>query len=177
MRECYAIEAIGTRTIEKAFPLARIVAQALSPLQWRRFCRSCQSAGRRGERQGREQVVVVLDAKAYVRGLCVFAIRRHAAYGCVLDVPILIAASAADGEGVASALVNFLRVACDDAGCSGIRFWIMTAETWARRREPAYIARSDHGLFMPALASAADIKVALCAPTISVVEAIDRFSR
>ena len=125
----------------------------------------------------REEVVVARNAKGYVKGLCIYAIREHATYGRLIDVPFFIASSAADGEGVTGELINFLRGKCDQSICSGIRFWIMDRETWAHRLRSDHIARSDHGLFLPALASAAGIMKALRANGLSVAQAIDRLSR
>ncbi len=175
MRNAYAIEPIGPRTIDKAYPLAKVIAPDLLQLEWRQFCQSSSEA--RFDAPEAERIVVALNAKAYVKGLCLYVIRDHTTYGRVLDVPFLVTASAADGEGVAAALVEFLRAKCDERICSGIRFWTMNSETWSRRMKPELIAGSDHGLFMPAVASAAEIEKALCAHTIGGAEAIGRFSR
>ena len=95
-----------------------------------------------------------------------YAIRDHRAYGRVVDVPLFFAFSAADGEGVVEELINFLIGKQDKSVCSGIRFWEMNRETWDDRHSPSYIERSDHGLFLPALAGAAgDMKVASRART------------
>ena len=107
----------------------------------------------------------------------IYAIRDHASYGGVVDVPLFVAASAADGEGVTAELLDFLRTQCDRSVCSGIRFWAMDTETWSRRLRPEHIARTDHGLFLPALASVAGIEKALLAQGLDAAEAIDRFSR
>jgi hypothetical protein len=48
---------------------------------------------------------------------------------------------------------------------------------WAHRLRSDHIARSDYGLFLPALASAAGIIKALRAHGLSVAQAIDRLSR
>ena len=125
----------------------------------------------------REEVVVARNAKGYVKGLCIYAIREHATYGRLIDVPFFIASSAADGEGVAGELIKFLRGKCDQSVCSGIRFWTMDRETWVHRLRSDHIARSDHGLFLPALASTAGIMKALRAHGLSVAQAIDRLSR
>jgi hypothetical protein len=155
--------------------LAKVVASDLLQLEWRQFCQA-RSNDRSGAAET-ERIVVAVNAKRYVKGLCVYSIRDHATYGRVLDVPFFVTASAADGEGVAAALIDFLRAKCDESVCSGIRFWTMNADTWARRLRPEHIARSDHGLFLPALASAAEIEEALCAHGIEEVEAIDQLSR
>ena len=125
----------------------------------------------------REEVVVARNVKGYVKGLCIYATRDHATYGRLIDVPLFIASSAVDGEGVTGELINFLRSKCDQSVCSGIRFWAIDGETWAHRLNPDYIARSDHGLFLPALASTAGIMKALRAQPLSVAQAIDRLSR
>lgn len=125
----------------------------------------------------REEVIVARNAKGYVKGLCVYAIREHATYGRLIDVPFFIASSAADNEGVTKELINFLRGKCDQSVCSGIRFWTMDRETWVRRLRSDHIARSDHGLFLPALAGTGGIMKALRALGLNGAQAIDRLSR
>jgi hypothetical protein len=176
MGEGYTIEPIGPRSIDKAYPLARVIAPRLLQLEWRQLCQSCDSSDAGDAGQG-ERIVVALNAKNYVKGLCVYAVRDHSTYGRVVDVPFLVAASAGDGEGVAAALVDFLRAKCDECVCSGIRFWTMDADSWARRSKPEHIASSDHGFFLPALASAAGIEKAIRACAINGAEVIDRLSR
>ena len=176
MSPSYFVEPIGPETIDRAYPLAQAVIQALSKHEWWQFCRSPGFAEGRPATVGeREEVVVARIAKGYVKGLCIYAIREHATYGRLIDVPFFIASSAADAEGVTKELINFLRGKCDQSVCSGIRFWTMDRETWVRRLRSDHIARSDHGLFLPALASAAGIM--LRAHGLSVAQAIDRLSR
>ena len=178
MSPSYVVEPIGPETIDRAYPLAQAVIPALSKYEWWQFCRSPDVAEGRPSTDGeREEVVVARNAKGYVKGLCMYAIRDHATYGRLIDVPFFIASSAADGEGVTKELINFLRGKCDQSVCSGIRFWNMDRETWEHRLSSDHIARSDHGLFLPALASAAGIMKALRAHGLSVAQAIDRLSR
>ena len=178
MSPSYFVEPIGPETIDRAYPLAQAVIPALSKHEWWQFCRSPDFAEGRPPTVGeREEVVVARNAKGYVKGLCIYAIRDHATYGRLIDVPFFIASSAADGEGVTEELINFLRGKCDQSVCSGIRFWTMDRETWARRLRSDHIARSDHGLFLPALASTGGIMKALRAHGLSVAQAIDRLSR
>lgn len=171
----YAIEPIGPGTIDKAYPLAKVMAPNLLQFEWRQFCQSLSNDW--FDTEGKERVVVALNAKTYVKGLCVYSIRSHTTYGRVLDVPFFVTASAADGEGVAWALVDYLRVKCNDSVCSGIRFWTINADTWSRRLMPEHIASSDHGFFLPVLASSAEFEKALCAHVIDGAEAIDQLSR
>jgi hypothetical protein len=178
MSPSYFVEPIGPETIDRAYPLVQAVIQALSKHEWWQFCRSPGFAEGRPATVGEgEEVVVARNAKGYVKGLCIHAIREHATYGRLIDVPFFIASSAADAEGVTGELINFLRGKCDQSVCSGIRFWTMDRETWAHRLRPDHIARSDHGLFLPALANTAGIMKALCTHGHSVGQAIDRLSR
>ena len=178
MSPSYFVEPIGPETIDRAYPLAQAAIQALSKHEWWQLCRSPDFAEGRPSTAGeREEVVVARNAKGYVKGLCIYAVKDHATYGRLIDVPFFIASSAADSEGVTEDLINFLRGKCDQSVCSGIRFWTMDRETWAHRLRPDHIARSDHGLFLPALASTAGIMKALRAHGLSVAQAIDRLSR
>ena len=178
MSPSYIVEPIGPETIDRAYLLAQAVIPALSKHEWWQFCRLPDfTEGRPSTVGKREEVVVARNAKGYVKGLCIYAIREHATYGRLIDVPFFIASSAADAEGVTGELINFLRGKCDQSICSGIRFWTVDRETWAHRLRPDHVARSDHGLFLPALASAAGIMKALRAHGLSVAQAIDRLSR
>ena len=176
MSYSYTIEPIGPKTIDRAYPLAQTAIPALSQHEWRQCCHSNGLSSFDPEAES-EEIVVARNADGYVKGLCIYAIRDHASYGRVVDVPLFVAASAADGEGVTAELLDFLRTKCDRSVCSGIRFWAMDTETWSRRLRPEHIARTDHGLFLPALTSVAGIKKAFLAQGLDTAEAIDRFSR
>jgi hypothetical protein len=178
MSRSYLVEPIGPETIARAYPLVRAVVQDLAEHEWCQFNRPHGVIGGRPATLGeREEVIVARNSEGYVKGLCIYAIRDHATYGRLIDVPFFIVGSAADGEGVTAVLVNFLRGKCDQSVCSGIRFWTMDPEAWAHRLSPNHIARSDYGLFLPALASGAGMIEALRARTVDVAQAIDRFSR
>jgi hypothetical protein len=178
MSPSYFVEPIGPETIDRAYPSARAVIPALARDEWWQYCRSHGVAdGRPATRGEREEIVVARNAEGYVKGLCIYAVRDHATYGRLIDVPFFIASSAADSEGVTKELIDFLRGKCDQFVCSGIRFWTMDRETWEHRLRPDHIARSDHGLFLPALASTAGIMKAVRAHALSVNQAIDRLSR
>jgi hypothetical protein len=174
--DTYTIEPIGPRTIDRAYPLAQAVIPALSQHEWRQCCHANGLSSLDPEAES-EEIVVAQNADGYVKGLCVYTIRDHASYGRLVDVPLFVAASATDGEGVTAELLDFLRIKCDRSVCSGIRFWAMDTETWSRRLRPEHIARTDHGLFLPALTSVAGIEKALLAQGLGAAEAIDRFSR
>ena len=178
MPPSYLIEPIGPETIERAFPLASAVIPTLSEQEWARSC-DCSGVadGCCAARREREEIVVARNAKGYVKGLCMYVIRDHASYGRLIDVPFFIAPSAADGEGVAGDLVNFLMGECGRSVCSGIRFWTMNRETWDHRSRSEHITRSDHGLFLPAFAGPTGAMPSLRAHTLGITQAIDRLSR
>ena len=169
MRASYLVEPIGPETIERAFPLVNAVIPTLSKHEWMQSCQcSAVAEGRCAARREREEIVIARNTQGYVKGICMYAIRDHATYGRLVDVPLFIAFSAADGEGVVEELIDFLMGKCDGSVCSGIRFWEMNRETWEDRHSPSYIERSDHGLFLPALAGATGAMTSLRAHTLSI---------
>jgi hypothetical protein len=150
----YTVKPIGPDSVDRAYPLMRAVAPDLSPQEWRRFCRD---GGQR------EETVLAINSKGYVKGLCIFGIRDHRHYGRLLDVPVFVVASAADAEGVGAELLQFLEATRDSEACSGVRFWNMGGETWDRRLSVDDMRRIDHGVFLPASASTDQIEKALAA--------------
>ena len=99
MPTSYLVEPIGPETIERAYPLAQAVFPTLSKHEWMQSCH-CSSVAEGGcvVRREREEIVIARNAQGYVKGLCMYAIRDHATYGRVVDVPVFIALSAADGR-------------------------------------------------------------------------------
>ena len=178
MPPIYLIEPIGPETIESAYRLANAVIPTLSKYEWLQSCH-CSSVPEAhcAARREREEIVVARNIQGYLKGLCMYAIRDHATYGRLIDVPFFIALSAADGEGVAQELLNFLMSKCDRSVCSGIRIWEMSYENWEHRHSSTYINRSDYGLFLPALASTGEVMKPLRAHVLSVAQTIDRLSR
>jgi len=170
MSASYIVEPIGPKTIDRAYPLIKTVVPAMLLHEWRRFCQALELSSAHSTAAEREEVVVARNVENYVKGLCIYVVRDHTTYGRLIDVPFFVAASAAD-------VLDYLRAECDRGVCSGIRFWQVGPETWAHRLRPDHIARSDHGLFMPALASAAEIEKALLAHGLDAGQAIDRLSR
>jgi hypothetical protein len=98
MSASYFVEPIGPETTDRAYPLAQAILPALSKHEWWQFCRSPEFAGGRTPTVGeREEVVVARNPKGYVKGLCIYAIREHATYGRLVDVPFFIASSGGQG--------------------------------------------------------------------------------
>ena len=157
----YCVKPIAGETIDRAYPLMRAVAPALELREWRQFCQNAAPDGGRDKTSDREQIVQAIDPQGYVKGLCIYALRDHWFYRRLLDVPIFVAASAADAAGVAAELLQFLQTARDDAGCSGVRFWTMGGQSWERRLNEEDIHRTDHGIFMPTIESVAQLDEAL----------------
>ena len=178
MSRGYLVEPIGPETIARAYPLIRAVVSDVAEHEWVQIAGPHDVVGGRPATGGEpEEVIVARNSEGYVKGLCVYAVRDHATYGRLIDVPFFIVASAADGEGATAVLIHFLRGKCDQSVCSGIRFWPLDCDAWEHRLSPDHIARSDHGLFLPALASGAGVMEALRARTVNVADVIDRFSR
>jgi len=170
----YSIEPVSPKTINQAYLLAKVTWPSLTASEWHKLCRSCYASG--AVAGDCERIVVALNAAGYIKGLCLYSVRDHSTYGRLLDIPLFIVASAADAEGAAGDFLDFLRSVCDASVCSGIRFWTMGAQTLRRRLDPEDIERTDHGVFMPALASAAEFDKVLRTPAIGNAEAIGRFS-
>jgi hypothetical protein len=172
----YKIGAIDAKMIDQAYPLISVINPPPFLREWRQLCRSVVNPNL-SDRGDREEIVVAINETGYVKGLCIYSIRDHSVYGRLLDVPIFIVASAADGEGVAEKLLGLICARCDQAVCSGVRFWTLDAGAWRRRSDPEYVSRSDHGLFMPAVAGVDEMVRALCARGIACADAIVLLSR
>jgi hypothetical protein len=174
MRASYAVEPIGPRTTDRAYTLARVGGLAPSLEEWREFCRSVKSPT---VRDGEERVVVVRNEREYIKGLCIYSIRNHFLYGRMLDVPVLIVASAADPEGVAIELAGFFRSECKRSNCLGVRFWTTQAISWARRSSLEDLNQTDQGAFLSVSASPREMEEAVRAYAIGESEATDRSSQ
>src|SRR5271154_4440638 len=100
------VEPIGPETIEMAFPLANAAIPTLPKHEWTQSCHcSSVAEGCCAARREREEILGARNAKGYVKGLCIYAVRAHAIYGRLIAVPFFIASSAADGEGVTGDLI------------------------------------------------------------------------
>jgi hypothetical protein len=178
MAKSYSIEPATLGTADRAYPLIRAVAPSVTLEEWRQFCQDAASPLAVDERASkREQAVLAIDSRKHVKGLCVYSIGEHWFYGRLLDIPVFIAASAADGHGVGVELLHFLQAQCSRSACSGARFWTMGAEAWRRRLSEEEVQRTDHGVFVPALANFAQIDNAEPALMRAGLALIDRPSR
>jgi len=170
-RSDYALKPMTAEMADRVYPLIRGVAPGLALEEWR----ACAGAFAGGEPEvGRETAVLAMNSAGYVKGVCIYAIRSHAAYGRLLDVPVFVIASAADAERVGAALLAALQAARETSACSGVRFWTMGPQTWTRRLDEDDIGRTDHGVFLPAIASRAEAEAALAACMFASPVVIDR---
>lgn len=178
MWKSYSIEPITFEAADRAYPLIRAVAPAVTLEQWRQFCRNAAPPLAPDKRaSNREQAILAIDPRGNIKGLCIYSIGEHWFYGRLLDVPIFVAASAADAKGVGTELLRFLQGACNQSVCAGIRFWTMGAEVWSRRLNDEDIRRTDHGVFVPATADFAQMENSESALMRAGLALIDRLSR
>ncbi len=178
MRKSNSIEPITLGAADRAYPLIRAVAPTVTLEEWRQFCQGAASPLAADERVGRrEQAVLAIDSRKHVKGLCIYSIGEHWFYGRLLDIPIFIAASVADAQGVGAELLQFLQAVGNRSVCAGARFWTIGAETWSRRLNEEEIRRTDQGVFVPALANFAQMENAESALMRAGLALIDRLSR
>jgi hypothetical protein len=158
----YSVRPITHKAVDRTYPLMRAVAPVLGLREWRQFCQNIESPLNGREQTGeKEEAILAINSRGYIKGLCIYAIREHWFYGRLLDVPIFVVASAADATGVGAELLQFLQVTRDNAGCAGVRFWTRGGESWDRRLNKEDIRRTDHGIFMPVIESAAQLEEVL----------------
>jgi len=175
MASSYRVRPISSEFVDRAYPLMRPVAPALSLIEWRVYCCTGGPSPGARERAGeREAAILAIDSHGYVRGLCIHSVRDHGGYGRLVDVPVFVVASAADAEGVGAELLRYLRTVSDACACVGVRFWTMGPETWDRRCSDHDIRRADHGIFLPATADAAQAGNAVAACMLAGPAIIDR---
>ncbi len=114
----YVTAPIAPAQVDTAYLLVRPLAPLLDISHWRAYCEPAPRHGATGRKHG---IVVALNARGYVLGLCVHAIAGHPVHGAILDVPVFVVASAADETGVADALVRDLRATAARLGCTAVR--------------------------------------------------------
>lgn len=135
MNKNYAVSALSEDKVDRAFPLIRALEPDLDLDDWRRFCR--EGLGKTGHDGSAGTVFVASNPRGYLQGLCVAALPEGEREARVLEVPIFIAASVADGEGVAAEMMEFLEAYGRDKVCGGIRIWPLDRDNWKRLVEHA----------------------------------------
>ncbi|MGD0719916.1 MAG: hypothetical protein ABR970_02560 [Roseiarcus sp.] len=167
----YALKPLTPDVAGRIYPLIRGVAPALTPEAWRAYATTLTAGPPDAER---EEALVAVNPGGYVKGLSIFAVRGHWRYGRLLDAPVFVVASAADSERVGAALIGALQATCAARACAGVRIWTMGPATWDRRLSADDVRRTDHGVFLPALANAAEAEAALAACLFAGPAVIDR---
>jgi hypothetical protein len=146
MQPTYKVSRISPRQIDSAYLLASLAAPRLDLDGWRAFCRDALGDGVR--RTGQEDIIVAANPAGYVQGLCVSAVRRHLAYGYILDVSVFVVASAADEAGVAVDLLRHVKAVARTEGCSGLHIWTRGPDNWSQHLGDEGIDRSEQGAVM-----------------------------
>ncbi|MDP3256969.1 MAG: hypothetical protein Q8S58_08995 [Bosea sp. (in: a-proteobacteria)] len=116
MQEAYIIAGMTPDQVDAAFLLVRRLKPSPDLEGWRT---------KRGEGDApagrRQDVRVATNPRGHVQGLCLCREALHMVHGAILDVPLFVVASAADGPGVAAALVADLCAIAGRLGCSAVR--------------------------------------------------------
>ncbi|MQT12208.1 hypothetical protein [Segnochrobactrum spirostomi] len=152
MNKSYAVSPLSEDKVDRAFPLIRSLEPDLDLDAWRRFCREgFEETGHNGIAG---TVFVASNPRGYLQGLCVAALPEEAREGPasqarVLEVPIFIAASAADRDGVAAEMMEFLEAYGRDKVCGGIHIWPLDRDTWKRLVEHAPPPAAAAGVTIP----------------------------
>jgi hypothetical protein len=143
----YSISHIKADQIDQAYPLVSLVAPTLDLDGWRALCQNV--AERRVYCPDLNDVVVAMNPRGYIQGLCVTTIRDHPIDGRLLDVPIVVITSAADEPGVASDILAYLSDLGRAENCASIRIWTSEREEWSRRLVRHERRTWDHGFLLP----------------------------
>lgn len=147
MNKSYAVSPLSEDKVDRAFPLMRCVEPDLDLDDWRRFCR--EELGKTGHDGGAGAVFVASNPRGYLQGLCVASLPAGEREARVLEVPIFIAASVADRDGVAAEMMEFLEAYCRDKVCGGIRIWPLDRDNWKRLVEHAPPPAAAAGTTIP----------------------------
>ncbi len=139
----YRVEPLGAARVDQAFTLIRLVAPTLELKAWRAFCRNMG-----GATASSRALSVVINPRGYVQGLCLTELKDHPLHGRIVDVPVFLATSAADEEGVAGALLGHLGHLSRLNGDCPARIWTERDDVWSRPRGECDVGRWDHGVMV-----------------------------
>lgn len=142
----YEVARITAAQLDPAWLLVSRVEPALGLEQWRSRCGALLAVGE--PEPGAEAVLVATNGRGHVKGLCVAAARGDLLYGRLLDVPLFEVASAADEDGIASALIAALRRLARSASCAAIRVWKPDRESWSQHFQEHELRRFDLGALL-----------------------------
>ncbi|PTM43006.1 hypothetical protein C8D03_4610 [Bosea sp. 124] len=151
MHPAYTIARITPGQVDAAYLLAGPLAPALDLERWRSYCGQMLSG--KGVTADQHDIAVAVNPLGYVQGLCIHGLARHVVHGTILDVPIFAVASAADGIGVAAALLQHLCTVAGRLDCAAIRIRTGGAEPWQRQLEDHTL--TDGQIRIPVILNAA----------------------
>lgn len=141
MSATYGVGRISAGQIDQAYSLVTLVAPMLRLDAWRALCRNIGT-----HRPDLDNVIVAINPRGYVQGLCITAVRNHSVHGPILDVPIMVVASAADEAGVAAEMLAYLKMLGHSQGCANMR--IRTSEEKNRTLGDRELRPWDHGVLV-----------------------------
>lgn len=142
----YKVSRMSVGQIDASHCLVSLIAPELDLEGWRTVCRNLLD--RKDYQSNQDDIAVATNPLGYVQGLCVSGVRNHIANGRILDVPIFVAASAADADGVTIDLLHYLKRLAKAKACDRIRIWTLGGDNWRRHFDAQEIARSDHGVII-----------------------------
>src|SRR4051812_17882167 len=103
----YTIRPITSDLVDAAYPLIQAAYPLLTLKDWTAYYGEVADPMRFCLDQ--DEIVVVQDQGAYVRGLCISAARRNIRHGRLLDVSSMIVAGLGNERPVASVMLAYLR--------------------------------------------------------------------
>jgi hypothetical protein len=139
----YKVSRMSVGQIDASHCLVSLIAPELDLEEWRTVCRNLLDC--KDDQFDQDDIAVATNTRGYVQGLCVSGARKHWVDGRILDVPIFVAASAADADGVAIDLLYYLKRLAKTKACDRIRISTSGRDSWRRYFEAQEIAHSDHG--------------------------------
>lgn len=138
MAGLYTFRQITGESVDKAFALVHLAIPDLALGDWRRHCATPLAASR----DGATRVLVALDPRGYVRGLCDLRIVGAPAARRTLDVPFLVVGSTLEMPAVADDLSDVLIGLCREKGCDRLTIALALGNAWMREfLDAAFSAR------------------------------------
>lgn len=141
----YDVAGIRADQIDQAFPIVRLGAPALNLEDWRIFCSNALS--NRNLQSEFQDVIVATSPRGYIHGLGIVSVNNHIIHGRLLDVSILVVASAVNSSSAAHDLLSYLKILGRAKKCERIRIWTLEQD-WSRQLRAAEVQNWDHGIWI-----------------------------
>jgi hypothetical protein len=130
MTQAYSTHPLTSAEIEVAYLLVDSAGTGISRADWTSFCKRVTEW--RGAAGLHDDVVVAVDAGARLRGVFVMQVIQSLLFGKSLDVPLFVAMSAGDEDGVIAEMLTAVRAKARAVRCTSIRIWTQSSESWQR---------------------------------------------